>query len=125
MMTDTDVRRITGWSGILVGIGTLSSVPLYFVHSGPPPASNVLTRALISLFVLALMLLFFSSLSHLIRRARAETEWLASLMYGAALLFLAIAFVATAMETGVVYFTPDGSVDPTTDGPLAAVNVLL
>lgn len=124
-MTDNDIRRVTGWAGILVGIGTLASVPLYFVYSGPPPASNVLTRSLIALIVIALLLVFFSGLSHLLRRARADAEWLASLMNSATLLFLGITLVTVAMETGVVYFTPDGSVDPTTDGPLAAANVLM
>jgi hypothetical protein len=46
-------------------------------------------------------------------------------MYGAALLFLSIVLVAAAMETGVVYLTPDGTVDPTIDGSLAAANVLM
>jgi hypothetical protein len=124
-MTDDDVRRVTGWSGVLTGIGTLASVPLYFVYSGAPSAANVLTRNLISLLVIGLLLIFFSGLSHVIRRARNDSEWLASLLYGAALLFLALTLVATAMETGVVFLTPDGSVDPTTDGPLAAANVLV
>lgn len=124
-MIDNNIRRVTGWSGVLFGIGTFASVPLYFVYSGPPPASNVLTRNLIALIMIALLLMFFSSLSHLIRRARTETEWLGSLMYGAALLFLSITLIAAAMETGVVYSTPDGTVDPTIDGPLAAANVLM
>ena len=124
-MTDNAVRQVVGWSGVVFGIGTLASVPLYFVYSGPPPASNVLTRNLITLIMIALLLIFFSSLSHLIRRARNGSEWLASILYGATLLFLGIALVAAAMETGVVFLTPDGSVDPTIDGPLAAANVLL
>lgn len=124
-MNDSSVRRMAGWSGVLVGIGTFASVPLYFVHGGPPPASNVLTRNLIALLVIALMLSFFTSLSELMRRSSNATEWLRSAMFGAVLLFLSIALVAAAMETGTVYLTPDGSVDPTIDGPLAAANVLM
>lgn len=124
-MTEIATRRLAGWSGVFVGVGVLASVPLYFVYAGPPPAFNVLTRSLISLIVIALMLVFFSGLSHLIRVARPEAEWLSSLMYGAALLLLGVTLAAIAMETGVVYLTPDGSVDPTIDGPLAAANVLM
>jgi hypothetical protein len=125
LMSNDDVRKVTGWSGVLVGICTLGSVPLYFVYGGPPPVSNVLTRNLIGIITIALMLAFFSGLQHVMRRARAEAEWPASLMYGAALLFMAIAMVAAAMETGAVFLTPDGTVDPTTDGPLAAASVLM
>ncbi len=124
-MTDNGARRAMGWSGVFFGVGTFAAVPLYFVHSGPPPASNVLTRNLITLIMIPLLLIFFSSLSHLIRRARAENEWIASFLYGAVLLYLGIVLIAAAMETGVVFLTPDGSVDPTTDGPLAAANVLM
>jgi hypothetical protein len=124
-MSDDAIRRVMGWSGIIFGVGTLASVPLYFVYSGAPSASNVLTRNFITLLMIALLVIFFSSLSHLIRRARDDSEWLASLIYGAAVLFLGIALVAAAMETGAVFLTPDGSVDPTIDGPLAAANVLM
>lgn len=119
------IRKATGWSGVLFGIGTFAAVPLYFVHSGPPPAANVLTRNLITLIMMGLLLVFFASLSHLIRRARADTEWLGSLIYGAALLFICMTLVATAMESGVVFLAPNGTMDPTTDGPLAAANVLI
>jgi hypothetical protein len=124
-MSERTVQRATGWSGVLVGVGTLSSVPLYFVYSGPPPASNVLTRSLLTLIVIALLLVFFTGLTHMLRRARPDAEWLGSLMHGAVLIFLGITLITIANETGVVFLTPDGSVDPTTDGPLAAANVLM
>jgi hypothetical protein len=40
------------------------------------------------------------------------------------MLFLAVAFVATALEAGVVFGDPSGTLDPTTDGVLADANIL-
>jgi hypothetical protein len=124
-MNNLQAQRVMGASGLLVGIGVMLTIPLYFVYSGAPPAWNVLTRDLLSLLVLAAMLIFFACFSQLIRRADANLDWLASIIYGAAMLFLAVAFVATALEAGVVFGNPDGTLDPTTDGVLAHANILM
>jgi hypothetical protein len=108
-----------------MGIGVIVTVPLYFVYSGPPPAWNVLTRGLLTLVECASMLVFVACLSHLIRRTDATLDWLGSIVYGAGMLFVAIALVATAFEAGVVSGAPDGALDPTTDGVLADANVLM
>ena len=42
----------------------------------------------------------------------------------AGVLFIGIALVALSNEAGVAFGAPDGSMDPTTDGPLAAANIL-
>jgi hypothetical protein len=112
-------------TGLLIGLGLMGSLPLYFIYSGPPPASNVLTRGLITLIVCASMIVFFSTFSHLLRRADPEAAWLASIVQSAGTLFIGVVLVATAFEAGVVFGQPDGTLDPTTDGPLADANVLM
>ena len=124
-MNDSQARRMMGIAGLLIGLGVLISVPLYFIYDGPPPASNVLTRALITLIMCAPMIVFFSTLSHLIRRADPETAWLSSILQSSGTLFVGIVLVATALETGVVFGAPTGTLDPTTDGPLADALVLM
>lgn len=114
-----------GIAGVMMGLSVMLSIPLYFIYAGPPPAWNVLTRDLVNLISFALMLVFIACFSHLIRRADEESGWLASIFYGAGMLFVAVALVATALEAGVVFGIPDGTVDPTIDGPLAHANILM
>lgn len=114
-----------GWAGLLMGAGVIATVPLYFTYAGAPPAWNVLTRDLLSLIVAAAMLVFVACLSELIRRADATSGWLAAIVFGAGMLFVAVVLVTTALEAGVVFGTPDGTVDPTIFGPLADANILM
>lgn len=124
-MNDSQARRVMGIAGIMLGLAVTLSIPLYFIYAGPPPAWNVFTRDLVNLVSLAFMLVFIACFSHLIRRADEESAWLGSIFYGAGMLFVAVALVAVALEAGVVFGTPDGTVDPTIDGPLANANILI
>lgn len=124
-MNDLQARRVMGIAGVMMGLSVTLSIPLYFIYAGPPPAWNVLTRDLVNLVSIAFMLVFIACFSHLIRRADEESGWLASIFYGAGMLFVAVALVAIALEAGVVFGTPDGTVDPTIDGPLAHANILM
>jgi hypothetical protein len=124
-MNETLIRRVTGISGILLTVLAMATIPLYFMYSGPPPAWNVFMRSLVGLVSFVFLLLFIAGFSHLLRRADEESAWLASLFHSAGLLFLAVALVAVSLETGVVFGAPDGSLDPTIDGPLAEGNILI
>ena len=124
-MNNLQAQRVMGIFGLMVGLGVMLTIPLYFIYPGAPPAWNVLTRDLLNLLVLASMLIFFACFSHLIRRADATLDWLASIFYGAAILFLAVAFVSIANEAGVVFGDPSGTLDPTIDGVLAQANILM
>jgi hypothetical protein len=123
-MDDKPVRILTGWAGIFTTLTVLCCVPLYFVYAGAPPVWNVLTRNLIGLFSCAGLLVFFAGFSHLARRAAPAAEFPAQLMAGAAYIFIALSFVATSLETGVVFGAPGSGLDPTIDGPLAHANML-
>jgi hypothetical protein len=119
------VRRLTGTSALTAGVLGTALGPLYFMYSGAPPTSNVLTRNLLNLLVVGAIIVFLAGLRAVIRQADAAYEWLASLVFGAGMVYAAINLVKISLETGVVLGAPDGTLDPTTDGPLAHANILL
>jgi hypothetical protein len=124
-MNDAQIRRVTAISGLAMALLGMASIPLYFIYTGPPPAWNVFTRDLVGLVTLAMFILFISGFGHLLRRTDAATEWLASVFQNTGMLFVAVALVAVSLEAGVVFGAPDGSLDPTIDGPLAEGNILI
>jgi hypothetical protein len=124
-MNDAQIRKITGISAVVFALLGIATIPLYFVHSGPPPAWNVFTRDLMGLITFAFMISFFAGFGYLLRRADSTLEWIASVFHSTGMLFVAVALVAVSLEAGVVFGAPDGTVDPTIDGPLADANILI
>ena len=124
-MSEVFVRRATGISALVLTLTVFAVVPLYFVHDGAPPAANVLTRNFVTLLSCAAMLFFVSGFAHVLRRAGAEGEWLASLFQASGMLYVGLALVAASLEVGVVFGAPDGMRDPTIHGPLAEGNMLI
>ena len=118
------IRRITALSGFVAFATTVAAVTLYFTNAGPPPLENVLTRSVISLLTFASFITFMTGLKELLRREQPAADFALSVSQGAGLLFVGIGLVALANEGGVAFGAPDGSMDPTTDGPLAAANIL-
>jgi hypothetical protein len=120
------VRRLTGASALTAGVIGTALGPLYFMYSGAPPTWNVLTRNLLNLLAVGAVIVFLAGLRALLRQADAAAyEWLASLVFGAGMVYAAINLVKVSLETGVVLGAPDGTLDPTTDGPVAHANILL
>lgn len=124
-MKGAQVERLTGLAGVGIGVSPLLLIPLYFTYAGPPPASNVLTRNLVSILLCALLIVFLAGLSHLIRKANAAYEWIASVIYGAGMTWVAVLLVGISLEVGAIYGAPDGTIDPTIDGPLAHGTMLI
>lgn len=124
-MNNAQVERLTGIAGVAIGVGSFVLVPLYFTYSGAPPASNVLTRNLISILVCGFLIVFLAGLSHLIRKADAAYEWIASLVYGAGMTWVAVLLVGISLEVGAIFGGPEGTIDPTIDGPLAHGTMLI
>ena len=120
----TGVRRATAFAGISVFATTIAIVILYFLHDGPPPLQNVLTRSLIGLVSLGSLIVFMTGLKELIAGDDASAHFALAVAQTAGVLFIGIGFVAMSNEAGVAFGAPDGSLDPTTDGPLAAANIL-
>ena len=114
-------RKLSGICAVLVGALSLVMVPLYFVYSGPPPANNVLTRDLLTVVVFTLFLVFSTGL----RRLLGGVGLVGDIASMAGLVYAATTLVAASLETGVALEYPDGSKDPTIDGPLANGMALL
>jgi hypothetical protein len=112
-MNEVGVRRATGVFGVMVGVISVIELPLYFWYSGAPPASNVLTRILLDLFVLAFLIVFLGGFRHLILRADPEYEWIGTLAFGTGLVYVAITFAANSLEAGAVLGATDSPIDPT------------
>ncbi|WP_329386316.1 hypothetical protein OG625_27510 [Streptomyces sp. NBC_01351] len=106
------LRRFTGITGVAFAALQVIEVPLYFVHDGAPPDSNVLTRIMLSLVVLVLLLGFVTGLRELIRQADPACGWVADLAHGAALAYIAVTFVAHSLQAGEVIAARE-PVDPT------------
>jgi len=118
------VRRATGFAGISVFATTIATVILYFTPTGPPSLQNVLTRSLIGLITFGSLIVFTTGLNELLKVDEAPTHFALSVGQTAAVLFIGIGLIALSNEAGVAFGAPDGSMDPTTDGPLAAANIL-
>jgi type IV secretory pathway VirB2 component (pilin) len=120
-MFEESARRLTGISGVATGVLAIVVAPLYFIYDGPPPSWNVLTRTLLSVVMLAVLVVFFSGL----RQVFSTAAGLVSIGYSAGVTYVAVTLVSASMEAGVPLDSPDGALDPTVDGPLAAGMVLI
>ena len=137
-MSDAKIARITGLSGIVCVALTFGQFPLWL--AGNPPSvydgrgfaqhlfdiKNVaLTRILMDQGIYVSMLVFAAGLRHLIRQARAASEWIGTLLFGAALGWVAVTVVADGLEGGAVLHTLNGQPDPSAVGALIAGTLLI
>jgi hypothetical protein len=123
-MNSIKVRQFTGISGIIIFLLSMVVLPLYFVYDGPPPVSNILTRALINMFVCTALIIFLVGFRQLIRETGRDFEWIASLSFTFGLVFSIITFVSDAIQVGSV-LGKSGGIDPTTVGSGAESAILL
>jgi hypothetical protein len=123
-MKSIDIRKITGIAGIAVYVLAMIVLPLYFIYSGPPPASNILTRALANMFATASLLIFITGFRQLIKEAALDNEWLGTLCFNFGFAFVMTVFVSDAIQVGSV-LGKEGGVDPTTIGAGAEGAILL
>jgi hypothetical protein len=114
-MSDLRVLRWTGVFGLATVVGWLSQFPLYMV--GNPPSiydglatsqhlnairTVAFTRILLDQGVYVSMMVFAAGFRHLIRQARQDYEWLGTLLFGAAAVWLAVTLVADGLAGGAV-----------------------
>jgi hypothetical protein len=111
-MNETIARRLTGVAGITAAAALIIEVPLYFVYSGPPPASNVLARLLLGILGLAFVVLFATAFRELVKRVSPEYEWAAALAFASGLVYGTITLVSSGLEAGAV-IAADHPIDPT------------
>jgi hypothetical protein len=108
------------WTGI-VGIGmyilVLLEIPLYFVYtatpSGTPPATIILIRILVDIFICIGLIGFFSGFRNIISRSEPDFEWLGGFIFSCGLAFAIVAFVADSIQAGSVWAANANPVNPT------------
>ena len=117
---NTEARKISGICAVVVGVLSMLLVPLYFVYSDAPPADNVLSRNLVTAVTFTVFLVFATALKRVLGGGLVGD--IASM---AGVVYATVTLVAASLETGVALEYPDGSKDPTIDGPLANGMALL
>jgi hypothetical protein len=65
-------------------------------------ANNIMTCVLFDLVILTLILVFLAGLRHLIRQADPRQEWLATLFFGAGLVYVALTLIADSLQAATV-----------------------
>ncbi|MGP0090393.1 MAG: hypothetical protein ACLPKB_10625 [Xanthobacteraceae bacterium] len=123
-MNDLKMSHCTGAFGIASVVLWLSQFPLYMM--GNPPSvydgaafgqhllsikSIAFTRILLDQGVYVTMMVFAAGFRHLIRKARPDHEWVGTLVFGAALVWLAVTLVADGLEGGAVLDALSGKAD--------------
>lgn len=125
-MNDVKVIRWTGFFGLLGAIFLLIEIPLWFIPGDPPPISDAvahaqfladirviaLTRVFIDMLMYMSLMVFFAGFRHLICQAKKEDEWVATLNFGAAVVWWAVSLVADGLEGAAVLDTLGGTTDP-------------
>ncbi|MEU3839379.1 hypothetical protein AB0E88_05035 [Streptomyces sp. NPDC028635] len=111
-MNETTARRLTGLACIATAAAFIVEVPLYFLYSGPPPDSNVLSRLLIGIFALAFLIVFVTAFRELVRIADPTREWAGTLAFATGLVYATVTLVSSGLEAGAV-IAADHPIDPT------------
>ncbi|MFE9454124.1 hypothetical protein [Streptomyces sp. NPDC006739] len=111
-MNETAARRLTGLAAIATAAAFIVEVPLYFIYSGPPPDSNVLTRLLIGILALAFLIVFVTAFRELLKEANPTYEWIGTLAFATGLVYATITLVSSGLEAGAV-IAADHPIDPT------------
>jgi hypothetical protein len=97
----------------------LQGEPAVSVYDGPALAADlfrirtvVFTRILLNMALYGAAMVFAAALSQLIRRADAEYEWVATLVFGSMAVWVGVTLVANGLEGGAVLDTLTGQGDP-------------
>ena len=131
--------RVAGALGVLACAIGFAEFPLWFVGEAMPPFSDAvafsqfaarhgtlyLSRTLMDLFIFALLLVFFGGFRHLIVRAHASWEWLATTFFGVAVAYVAVTLVSDAFAGTVGLHALGKRADPAVVRALNESTVLL
>ena len=115
-MTDQKIYRIAGISALACIATFFIEFPFYFVRTpfsglaassqwpdyAARNATNIMCCVFLDLIILALMMVFFAGVRHLIRQANPQHEWLASLFFGVGLVYVTLTFVADSFQGSTV-----------------------
>lgn len=123
--TDAGFWRWTGAFGLgVVGI-SWAEFPLYVMVGSPPVYDGAafaehlfnhrtvaFTRILMDTVLYVVVMIFAARLSQLIRLARPGNDWVATLVFGSAAVWLGVTLVADGLEGGATLDTLGGNADP-------------
>lgn len=123
-MNQLILRRVTGISGIFMYLTVMTVIPLFFVYDGAPPVSNILTRVLVNMFTCAALIVFLVGFREIIRLARPESGFLASLAFTAGLTYVILLMVADSVQVGSA-LAHGSPVDPTLVGSGGEASLLI
>jgi hypothetical protein len=139
-MNDLNVRRWTGTFGVAGFVVFLIATPLYFIGPSQPArtenaaqladfltktSAQILTRTTIAdPIIIACFVVFLAGFRHLIRQARPDYEWVATLVFGAGLAFVTLQLVADAFQGGAA-LDASVSADPTVGRALFEASYVL
>lgn len=126
-MSDSKVWRWTGAFGVAGAVLLLCEIPLWILPGEAPPINDAvahshylanirviaLTRVLLDMLMYLSLIVFIAGFRHLIQKVRPEYEWVATLAFGAGLVWWAVTLVADSLEGGAVLDTLGGMADPT------------
>lgn len=120
-MNDLKVRRWAGGFGVAGFIVFLVALPLYFVGVGPAALledtarySDLVTRtnsfilirtSLADPLIMVGLLVFLAGFCHLIKQARQEFEWIATLIFGVGVVVIAVELVGDGLQAGAALDT--------------------
>jgi hypothetical protein len=120
-MNDLKVRYWAGGFGVAAFIVFIIAIPLYFLGVGPGAVlddtvkfSDFITRTntyilirttLADPLIMTGLLVFLAGFRHLVRQARQDYEWVATLVFGVGLIVIAIDLVADGLEAGAALDT--------------------
>jgi hypothetical protein len=118
--------RVTGLFGLAMVVFWLSQFPLYMqgdagvsVYDGAALGRSlyrihtiVFTRLLLDMGLYITGMIFAAGFRELIRRARADFEWVGTLVFGAWVVWIAVSLVANGLEGGSALDTLRGDADP-------------
>ena len=137
-MTDTRVARVTGIGALACVALSWLQFPLWVI--GDPPSmydgagfarhlfdirTMALLRVLMDQGIYVGMMVFAAGFRHLVRHARPESEWLGTLTFGAAVVWLAVTLVADGLMGGAVLDTLRGDADASAVRALVMGTILI
>ncbi len=115
-MNDLRLRRWAGGFGVAAFVVFLLALPLYFIGVGPGARLEdiaqfgdfvtrtntfiIIRTALADPLILVGLLVFLAGFRHLIRQARQDHEWVATLVFGVGMVLTEVYLVADGLEAG-------------------------
>jgi hypothetical protein len=137
-MDDLAVARWTGAFGFATVIFWLSQFPLYTIGHAPSVydgqayaghlkaiSSIAFTRIVLDLGVYVSMMIFAAGMRHLIKSARQDYEWMGTLLFGSAIVWLAVTLVADGLAGGAVLDAISSQPDPSVVRALTLGTILI